>query len=111
MAVVSTGELPAIYADIGLARLVPAQLLGEGMSRILNLALAISVVPNGIVLVDEFENGLHYTVMEKVWRAVAAFARSYDVQLFATTHSRECVYYAHRAFEKEEEEELRALQD
>ena len=107
LAVVSAGQDPAIYADVGLGRLIPMQLLGDGMSRILSVALAIASAPGGMVLVDEIENGLHYTVMEKVWKAIAAFARSYDVQIFATTHSRECVYHAYRAFEADEEEEMR----
>ena len=108
LSVISTDEkVTSIYADIGLGRLLPVQLMGEGMSRIFSLALAIASCPGGIVLIDEIENGLHYTVMEKVWRAIGAFARYYDVQLFATTHSRECVYYAHRAFEADEEEEMR----
>ena len=78
-----------------------------GMSRILSLALAIATVPGGIVLVDEIENGIHHSVMEKVWRAIGAFARNYDVQLFATTHSYECIGAAYRAFESDEEDELR----
>ena len=107
LAVVSVGQDTAIYADVGLGRLIPIQLLGDGMSRILSVALAIANAPGGMVLVDEIEKGLHYTVMEKVWKAIAAFARSYNVQIFATTHSRECVYHAYRAFEADEEEEMR----
>jgi hypothetical protein len=107
LAVVSAKQSPSIYADVGIGRLIPIQLMGDGMSRVLSLSLAIASAPEGIVLIDEIENGIHYTVMERVWRAIGAFARSYDVQLFATTHSRECVYYAHRAFEADEEEEFR----
>ena len=107
LAVVSARHAPSIYADVGTGRLIPIQLMGDGMSRLLSVALAIATAPGGIVLVDEIENGIHYTVMEKVWRAIGEFAHSYDVQLFATTHSRECVYYAHRAFEADEEEEFR----
>ena len=107
IAVVSTGPLPAIYVDIGLERLVPVQLLGEGMSRILALALAISRAPGGTVLVDEIENGIHHSVMEKVLRAIGTFARSYNVQLFATTHSYECIGAAYRAFESDEDDDLR----
>ena len=107
LTVVATGTDTRIYADIGSKPLIPIQLMGDGMSRILSVALAIASVPGGMVLVDEIENGIHYTVMEKVWKAIGDFARSYDVQLFATTHSRECVYYAHKAFEADEEEELR----
>ena len=107
LAVVLVEQDTAIYADVGLGRLIPMQLLGDGMFRILSLSVAIASSPGGMVLVDEIENGLHYTVMEKVWKAIAAFARSYNVQIFATTHSRECVYHAYRAFEADEEEEMR----
>ena len=107
LAVVSSDKLPTVYADVGVSPLIPIQLLGDGMSRILSLALAIASTPGGMVLVDEIENGIHHSVMEKVWRAIGAFARSYDVQLFATTHSYECIGAAHRAFESDEEDELR----
>ena len=50
--------------------------MGAGMSRILALSLSIASSPGGMVMVDEIENGLHYTVMEKVWQAIAAFASS-----------------------------------
>lgn len=106
LVVVSTGQTPAIYADVGLGQLIPMQLLGDGMSRTLSLALAIASSPGGMALVDEIENGLHYTVMEKVWQAIAAVARSYDVQIFATTHSHHCIQSACRAFAGDEEELL-----
>ena len=107
LTVVATGSEPQIYVDLGLERLVPIQLAGEGLSRLLSLALAIATAPGGIVLVDEIENGIHHSVMEKVWKAIGAFASSYDVQLFATTHSYECIGAAYRAFESDEEDELR----
>ena len=107
LAVVATGREPGIYANMGMQRLIPLQLLGDGMSRVLSLALAIASAPGGMVLVDDIETGIHYTVMEKVWRSIGAFARSYDVQLFATTHSHHCIQSACRAFEEDEEEPLR----
>ena len=106
LTILATGTEPRIYADVGTKPLIPAQLMGAGMSRILTVALAIAGVPGGMVMVDEIENGLHYTVMEKVWQAVAAFARHYDVQLFATTHSHHCIQSACRAFAADEEEPL-----
>ena len=107
LAVVSAAQASAIYADVGLERLIPVQLMGDGMSRILSLALAIASAPGGTVLVDEIENGLHHSVMERLWKAIASFARSYNVQLFATTHSYECIGAAYRAFESDEDDDLR----
>ena len=106
LTILATGTGPRIYADVGTKPLIPVQLMGEGMSRILALSLSIASSPGGMVLVDEIENGLHYTVMEKVWQAIAAFARHYDVQIFATTHSHPCIKSACRAFAADEEEPL-----
>lgn len=103
LTVLAAGQEPRLYADVGTKPLIPIELMGEGMSRILSLALAIASSPGGMLLVDEIENGLHYTVMEKVWQAIAAFARSYDVQIFAATHSHHCIQSACRAFEGDEE--------
>ena len=44
----------------------------------------------GILLVDEIDTGLHYSVMEDMWRMVSERATALDVQVFATTHSRDC---------------------
>ncbi len=103
----SVRQRPVLYADIGISQAIPVRLLGEGMSRILALVLAVANAAGGVVLVDEVENGIHHSVMEPVWQAIGAFARSYDVQLFATTHSYECIGAAYRAFESDEDDELR----
>ena len=92
---VSASGAPMLWGDIGLPELVPLSAMGEGMIRVSRLVLAISSAPGGVVLVDEIENGIHYSVMSKVWAAVAEAAREFDTQLFATTHSFECVAAAH----------------
>ncbi len=92
------GGLPIIYGDIDMPRLVPLPLMGQGMGRLLQIALAISDATDGILLIDEVENGLHYIVMAPVWRAIAGLAQEYQVQIFATTHSRECIDAARQAF-------------
>jgi hypothetical protein len=92
-----------IHGDLeGMSRLVPLPLIGEGMRRLLSIVLAIANVPGGIVLIDEIENGLHYSVLSKVWEALADAARRNDVQVFASTHSWECLRAAHEVFSQEE---------
>ena len=107
LAVVSGRPSPAIYADIGLNRLIPVQLMGDGMTRLFSLAVSIASVPNGVVLVDEIENGLHHSVMAKVWTAIATFAEQYNVQIFATTHSHECFRAALDALPSESKGDFR----
>ena len=95
--VVVAGE-PMLHGDIGIGRLVPLPVMGEGMVRLASLVLHIGNAPNGVVLVDEIENGLHHSILPKVWRAIGEVAREFNTQVFATTHSRECIVAAHKAF-------------
>ncbi|MEM7656612.1 MAG: AAA family ATPase, partial [Bacteroidota bacterium] len=69
----------------------PIDRLGEGMNRLIGLVLALFNSQGGFLLIDELENGLHYSVIPKVWEYLFHFARELDVQIFATTHSRDCV--------------------
>ena len=64
---------------------------GEGMKRMLGLALALSNARGGTLLVDEIDTGLHYSVMGDLWRLVTKTAQRLDIQVFATTHSLDCV--------------------
>jgi AAA15 family ATPase/GTPase len=95
--VVVAGE-PMLHGDIGMGRLVPLPVMGEGMVRLASLVLHIGNAPNGVVLVDEMENGLHHSILPKVWRAIGEVAREFNTQVFATTHSLECIVAAHKAF-------------
>lgn len=91
-----------IYADIGAARIIPVALMGSGFVRLLELALAFVEVPNGSIIIDEIENGLHYSKLEGVWRHVQQLSKLFDTQVFATTHSYECIAAAHSAFKASE---------
>jgi AAA15 family ATPase/GTPase len=93
---------PIIHGDIGMSELVPLPLMGEGIGRLLSIILAIANAKGGTILIDEIENGLHYSVLTDVWKAIADAARRADVQIFATTHSLECIRAAHEAFESSE---------
>ncbi|VFM94905.1 MAG: AAA domain-containing protein, putative AbiEii toxin, Type IV TA system [Candidatus Kentron sp. G] len=70
---------------------VPLKSLGDGMIRIFHIVLSLVSAKGGILLIDEFENGLHWEVQEKAWRLIFELAEKLDVQVFATTHSRDCV--------------------
>ena len=89
------GSQPLVYADVGMEDLIPTTQLGQGFTRLLRLFSEILVAKSEIVLIDEIENGIHYSAMPKVWKGIAAIAREEDLQFFATTHSYECIRYAH----------------
>jgi AAA15 family ATPase/GTPase len=96
------GGIPLIHGDIGIGRLLPLQLMGEGMSRLASIIVSMGIAENGILLIDEIENGLHYSVQEDVWKAIGQAAKDFNVQVFATTHSLEMIRAAHEAFKDED---------
>ena len=69
---------------------IPIGSMGDGMWRMLGLALALVNAKGGVLLVDEIDTGLHYSVMADMWRMVSERAAALEVQVFATTHSRDC---------------------
>jgi predicted ATPase len=72
-------------------RPVPLNSLGDGMLRVLQLALKLFSAKGGFLLIDEFENGLHFSVQEKIWALLFDMAEKLDIQVFATTHSWDCI--------------------
>jgi hypothetical protein len=69
---------------------IPIGSMGDGVWRMLGIALALVRARGGVLLVDEIDAGLHYSVLVDMWRLVHATANALDVQVFATTHSRDC---------------------
>jgi len=64
---------------------------GEGMRRLLALALSLATARNGILLIDEVDTGLHYSVLGDVWLLIVKAAKDFNMQVFLTTHSLDCV--------------------
>lgn len=98
LAVLIEGGFPIIAGDIGIGELIPIAYMGEGISRLLSIILAIATTENGVVLIDEIENGLHYSKITDIWKGIDIISRQTNTQIFATTHSFECITSAHEAF-------------
>ncbi len=72
-------------------RPVPLGSFGDGVRRLMTLALALVRVRGGTLLVDEIDTGLHYSVMADMWDLVIKTAAEAGTQVFATTHSWDCI--------------------
>lgn len=70
------------------------------MNRIFAMTVGLIRAEDGILLIDEIENGLHYSVQPDLWQMIFETAKELDVQVFATTHSFDCI----RAFQQAAEE-------
>jgi AAA15 family ATPase/GTPase len=87
-----------IYMDIGTEKLMPVNIMGDGIRRIMAIIATISSIPRGIILIDEIETGLHYSSLTILWTAVIEACKKFGVQLCATTHSYECITALSKAY-------------
>ena len=79
-----------ILIDLGEER-VPLASAGDGMFRLLQMALTLVEAPGSVVLFDEIDTGLHWSLLGESWRLVIETARDRNLQVFATTHSKDCI--------------------
>ena len=70
---------------------VPLQSLGDGVMRLLRISLALAVCRDGLLMIDEIENGFHYEIQPSLWQMIFRIAQQNNVQVIATTHSSDCV--------------------
>ena len=81
----------AVVKMAGQERPVPLRSLGDGAVRLFGVALALANSQGGFLLIDEAENGIHYSLQRDFWRMVLLTAQANNVQVFATTHSWDCM--------------------
>lgn len=87
----SSGLRTAIAKSRNYREPVPLKSLGDGVNRIFGIALSLARAKNAVLLIDEFENGLHHSILPDVWKVVFRMAAELDAQVFATTHSWDCI--------------------
>ena len=66
------------------------------MNRLFGIVLSLVNAKGGLLLIDEFENGIHHSVQLDAWRTIFRLAHDLDVQVFATSHSWDAI----EAFQK-----------
>lgn len=104
---ITLGNTVVVHAYLkGSPRPLPLRLLGDGVNRIFDTVLAIGEERGGFLLIDEIENGLRHTVQKDVFATLLDWARKFDVQIFATTHSAECIKAAYQALKGKEPQDF-----
>jgi len=79
----------SLYCDVGLSELIPINVMGDGIRKMLFILGIIATHTDGVVCIDEIENGFHYSSATILWEAILKAAKEFNVQVFATTHSYE----------------------
>ncbi len=70
---------------------VPLGSMGDGMHRVLAIATALANSENGYLFIDEIDTGLHYRTITDLWDLIFKTAERLNIQVFATTHSSDCI--------------------
>ena len=95
------GAVPIVMLE-GKPNRVRLGSMGDGINRVLTIILSLINSKGGLFLLDEFENGLHYSVQRNLWNIIFELAESLDIQVFATTHSNDCINsFAHSSVGKD----------
>lgn len=79
--------------------------LGDGVNRLLGIALSLASARGGVLLIDEVENGIHFAAQQRLWELTFRLAHRLDAQVFATTHSWDCIEAFQQAAALDENEE------
>ncbi len=81
-----------IYAQMsGMKKKLPIGIVSGGINKLMSIMLAIANSPDGITLIDEIENGFYFDRLLPIWSLLLRYSQTYNNQIFATTHSAECL--------------------
>lgn len=79
---------------------------GDGLRLYISVIADMFFAENSYIFIDEIDNGVHYTSLDKLWEIILTLSKELNVQVFATTHSRECIESYCRVIEKHQERDI-----
>jgi len=79
---------------------------GDGLKQFFNIIIVLLTNKEKNIFIDEIENGIHYTLLDKLWEIILKISKEQNVQVFATTHSKECIESYARVSKKLEDKEI-----
>jgi len=85
---------------------IPLSNFGQGIKSFIDIIFAMILTNNNIIFIDEIENGIHYTNFDKLWEIILTISKEQNVQVFATTHSKECIESYARVAKKLNDEDI-----
>ncbi len=88
----------------GIKEPISFESLGGGVNHFLGIIIAVLSADDGILLIDEIENGIHYSIQTDMWQLILKLAKRYNVQVFATTHSWDCITAFQQAIQQSKDD-------
>lgn len=96
-----------ILIDIGASQRLPINMVGDGLRKLLMIIVSIYRCRGGVLLIDEIDNGLHFSAMKILWQIILSAAEENDVQLFASTHNIDSLKGLNEVLKEKEYEKYR----
>ena len=79
---------------------------GQGIKTFINIISSMLLLKDSYIFIDELENGIHYSHLDRLWEIILTISKQQNVQVFATTHSKECIESYARVAKKLEDKEI-----
>jgi len=79
---------------------------GDGIRHLITIVTSLYKCENGYLFIDEIDNGIHYTMLDELWKVILDVSNKLNVQVFATTHSKECIESYARMAKKLDDEDI-----
>ncbi|OGU12062.1 MAG: hypothetical protein A2X61_02790 [Ignavibacteria bacterium GWB2_35_12] len=100
---ISFGLNRMIFVDIGVDKLLPLNLQGSGTIKLLQIILALYKVKDGIIFIDELENGFHFSTLKDIWKIIIETSKKNNIQVFVTSHNLDTLKFLKSAIEENED--------
>ena len=98
-------DIPKLY-EKNIQKFSDIYEFGHGIKRYISIVGAILINKDGYLFLDEIENGIHYSNLDKLWEVILKTSKEENVQVFATTHSKECIESYARVAKKLKDKEI-----
>lgn len=96
---------PTLYIKRKDENKMPIGLFGDAFNKIASFIIYMMNNPNSIILIDEIENGIHYSNHKNLWEMLFKLSKKHKIQIFSTSHSLEMIRAFSEVSEKYHEED------
>jgi AAA15 family ATPase/GTPase len=79
---------------------------GDGLTHYISIICALYNCENGYLFIDEIDNGIHYSQLDRLWEIIFTLSKKTNCQVFATTHSKEMLESFARVAKKLDEQDI-----
>ncbi len=83
--------------------------LGEGTNRFIEILITILTNKNKVIFIDEIENGIHYSKLKDIWKAIITIVQKENIQLFVTTHDKDTIEALVEASQEEKYKDIASI--